>query len=259
MQRKRKREDLLMLIRTRVYLICLMLAAFSLLLLARTITNKNAAHCKYLSLLGLFGMAFLFTDLIIVPSFLAVPVGLDFLYYCFLGLLSGFFCFASIVINLAKRIELPKSPYGNKDPMPKYFKAAVLLLLILPVIMLSARILRDWIFISKSDLIVVIRSRGNGGIGDSDVLAFAITDNSCKQFDLFIDYGLKDVLSEDYVDLGNSGRFLETGPYQVAADTSRFTIVHQDAAIYIYDHKNHSPFAGDYFNFDIRECYYKKR
>ena len=112
------------------------------------------------------------------------------------------------------------------------------------------------ITLKTSELIVIFDSDGNGGIGDSDTFAYAIKENSCKQFDLGIDaYGadLKSNMPNDMIYIDDI--------YGIENSTEYKLIINDDESMYVYKNGNQvCEFNKDskYFNIEFNSSFYKK-
>ena len=74
-----------MLIKTRIYLVALMLIVLSAAALIVSIRNKNANYCRYLNMLCCVCILYLFVDLAVLVESLGVSIGLPterFLLFC---------------------------------------------------------------------------------------------------------------------------------------------------------------------------------
>lgn len=238
-----------MLIKTRIYLVALMLIVLSVVALVFSIRNKNANYCRYLNLLCCVGIFYLFVDLAVLVESLGVSIGLEVLLLYAAGFAAGIVYVAAIVVNVKKRKSLLQTGNGN---IPMIMKILALVLILFPVIFISVRIVRDRILISRSDALVVFSSRGNGGIGDGSNFAYAIRGGECKRFDLHIEYGLQKIVPEGSIKAKSDWDGADLGKYRVNIKNSDISILHGDKEIFRYDSS-----SGPYFNIDIDECYYK--
>ncbi|MCR5201967.1 MAG: hypothetical protein K6D02_02585 [Lachnospiraceae bacterium] len=183
---------------------------------------------------------------------------LEVLFLYFAGVFAGILCIIAIIINIIKIKKSSKLPTDGKDKLSIMVIIIPIFIIVLPVILLSTRIIRDKILISNSDLILVFESDGNGGIGDSDTFGYAIKGDSCKCFDLYIDYGLDKKLDDSFVEIKPNGDILETSTYKVVMENDKITVYNNNHEIYKYGYGNHGFEEGNYFNIDWEKCYSRK-
>ncbi|MBR5967314.1 MAG: hypothetical protein IK001_01835 [Lachnospiraceae bacterium] len=238
-----------MLIKTRLYLVAIILIILSIASLIVSIRNKNAAYCRYLSLLCCVGIIYLFIDLAVLVGALGLGIGLEVLLLYAAGAAAGVVYAAAIAVNARKRKTLLQAGDGS---LPAAMKILAAVLILLPVIFISVRIVRDRILIARSDALVVFDSRGNGGIGDGRSFAYAIRGDECKPFDLHIGYGLKKIVPEGAVKAKSDWDGADMGQYRINIKNSDISILRGDEEIFRYDSS-----TGPYFNIDISECYYR--
>ena len=238
-----------MLIKTRIYLVAVLLIVLSIAALIVSIRNKNANYCRYLSLLCCVCILYLFVDLAVLAGGLGVGIGLEVLLLYAAGVAAVIVFIAAIAVNVKKRSNLQHAGNGS---LPMAMKIFALILILFPLIFISARVIRDRILISRSDALVVFDSRGNGGIGDGKTFAYAIRGDECKQFDLHIGYGLRKIVPEGAVKAKADRDGADLGEYRINMKNSDISILHGDKEIFKYDSS-----TGPYFNIDISECYYR--
>ena len=239
-----------MLIKTRIYLVAVILIVLSVAALIVSIRNKNANYCRYMSLLCGVCMFYLFVDLAVLVESLGVDIGLEVLLLYAAGVAAGIIYIAAIVVNAKKRRTLPNAGTAGDGSLPMTMKILALMIILLPVIFISVRVIRDRILISRSDALVVFDSRGNGGIGDGRTFAYAIRGDECKRFDLHIGYGLKNIVPEGAVKAKADWDGADLGEYRINIKNSDISILRGDKEIFRYDSSK-----GPYFNIDISECY----
>ena len=241
-----------MLIKTRIYLVAVMLIVLSVVALIVSIRNKNANYCRYLNLLCCVCVLYLFVDLAVLAGGLGVGIGLEVLLLYAAGVAAGIVYIAAIVVNVKKRGALPGAGTTGNGNLPMIMKILALVLILFPVIFISARVIRDRILISRSDALVVFDSRGNGGIGDGRTFAYAIRGDECKRFDLHIEYGLQKIVPKGAVKAKTDWDGADLGEYRINIKNSDIYILHGTKEIFKYDSS-----TGPYFNIDISEGYYR--
>ena len=238
-----------MLIKTRIYLVAVLLIIIAAVALIYTLKNKNSSVCKYLIFISALGIAYLFIDLAILAEFLGVGAGLELLLLYLAGLVGGIIYAIAIVLNI--RRSAPQANGMSSSPVPGIIRILTLVFILFPIIFISVRVIRDRILISGSDALVVFDSRGNGGFGDGDTFAYALKGEKCRRFDLHIDYGLNKLVPKDSVKVTPSWDRTELGPYTIIIESSDISIMYEGNEIYSYDSS-----TGPYFNIDIDECYH---
>lgn len=238
-----------MLIKTRMYLVALLLIVLSLVVLIYSIGNKNAAVSKYMVLPCSLGIVYLFLD-IVVCQYFDVDVGLEILFFYACGAGAAILYAISLIINLVKKKKLISAETAFS--VPASLKIITVLILVLPVLFISVRVIRDKIVVGNSDVIAVFESKRTGAFGAGTRFAFAIKGDSCKQFDFGIDYGMKKVVPKDAVRIKPEKSEAEFGEYKVILDNEYLTVLRADKEILHFELKKHG-----YYNNEIYECYYR--
>jgi len=245
-----------MLIRTRVCLVAFILFVFSIVLLVFSAGNSNEANRKFYIIYSIITMLFLIIDLGVLVYALKINIGLRMLIFYAMGFVAGILCIISIVINRVKSHKAIADQVRENVPASKnVLMIMAVLAFVLPMILLGARIIRDRILIAKADLLVVFDSSGNGGMGDGAVFAYAIKGNSCKSFDMCIEYGLDELVDKSAVKLQPKGDTLDMPPYKVVKGIDSITVFNEGKQIYQYTSDKHSPFLGEYFNISWNELW----
>ncbi len=169
----------------------------SIIQLILSTRNKNRYICKWYIFLEISYIIMFILEIILTHK-LYLPIGFDFLFIEFAALIGGMINIISLIINFTKKGDAKKYGYDNSK---KSVMTISLLLVLIPLILITSFIICTQIMINNSELIVIYRSSGNGGIGDSKYFAVAIGDDYCKEFDLGIESGgiyLKNFISKDY-------------------------------------------------------------
>ena len=122
-----------------------------------------------------------------------------------------------------------KNKKGNE--MISYSKKSILVILsfiILPILLLSYSLLKEYYLIINSDLVLVYKSNGNGGIGDSNNFAYAINENYCEEISLGIaigDYSLVKYLPKKSKKIDNVENIND---YSVSLDNTKYIIIYKN-------------------------------
>lgn len=238
-----------MLLKHCIYCIGVLFCLLSIPTLIYTVKNKDKGISKGIIVLDIISIAYLFIDLC-MPSILSISIGLEILILYLFALISGILYIISFIINLVKI----RKAQTSASPKKRGIKIAVIMLLILPVLFLSANIFRHKYLIDNSELIVVYRSAGNGGIGDSDYFAYAISEDCCKQFDLGVDfngYRLDEFLPKNATEIKDINDIKD---YKLTLDTDlekdSISVYKDDELIHQVKHKSH------YFNINFERAFY---
>lgn len=194
-----------MLFRTCYYILTIFISMFSLITLIYSIVNKEKYVSKNILIISIAYIIYLLMGIYLINYF-HVYFGLEIL-YIYMFIISGWILYGvSIIINLVKFKKLNKISNKKKKMI---ITSILLFLLVFPILTIYFNVLNDKKIINNSDLILVYSSDGNGGFGDSDTFAYAVSDNYCTEFDFGIDldgYYLKEFLPnniEEANDLGN--------------------------------------------------------
>lgn len=236
-----------LLIKNSIHCIALLLSLFSIVSLIYSIKNKNQYICKNIILVSVSYVLYLIVDLCMI-DFLSIPIGLELLFIYLFAFISGILYIISIILNLIKRKKL--EGYSKK----KSVLISTIILLLLPILFLSINILKNKYLINNSNLIMVYKSHGNGGIGDEDTFAYAIGENFCKQFDLGIDtggYHLKEFLPKNAVEVKDINDITNITNYKI--------VFNEDDSAFVY--KNNKQICkinnkSHYFNIDFEKGFY---
>lgn len=238
-----------MLLKNCIYCIGIILCLLSIPTLVYTIKNKDRGISKGIICIDIISIVYLFIDLC-MPSILSINIGLEILILYLFALISGILYIISFIINLVKIKKSQISPNKNN----RGIKTAVIILLILPVLFLSTNIFRHKYLINNSELIVVYRSAGNGGFGDSDYFGYAISEDFCKQFDLGVDfngYRLDEFLPKNAIEIKDINDIKD---YKLTLDTDlekdSISVYKDDELIHQVKHKSH------YFNINFERAFY---
>ena len=225
-----------------VYTIALVLSALSIAAFVTSIASKSKSVLKCTAIVGAAYIVYLFIDLAILPSALDIEIGLEVVILYLIAFISGIIYIVSAVICLVKNAK-------NKEPQERSKKTpiAAAAFLAVPVLIVSCVLCHELLLIRSSDLILIYNSRGNGGIGDGENFAFAVSERRCEQFDTGIyisGYGFERFLPENAEKIK---QVEELADYDV-------TLGDDHIIIYKNGEKLHEkPFRKDYFNIDF-EC-----
>ncbi len=244
-----------MLIKTRIDIVAIFLIIFSIPLLIISIVNKNADVAKKLTVLNIVCMGYLFIDICVLSSILSVDVGFRLILIYFAGLISGIPYIISLIINIVKTIKA-RTQTGNVTVTPKLISFILAFVIIFPVIFISSRVIRDYVIVKNSDMVLIFHSSGNGGIGQSEEFAYAVKGDKCWQFDLCIDLSIEKILPDgtEEFNLRNTETEKEVGNYKVYLHQSVIRIWNDEKLIFEYDEE-----VGRYFNISLEEAYIKKQ
>ncbi len=175
-----------MLLKNCIYFIIIMVSLLSIPILIYSIKNKK--NCKCIKIINFFYITYLILNIVVIPNVLSVDIGPEILFLALISLIAIIIYIVSIII-CSKKIKK-----GNE--MISFSKKSILVILlfiILPILLLSCSLFREYYLIINSDLVLVYKSNGNGGIGDSHNFAYAINENYFKEISLGIatgDYSL---------------------------------------------------------------------
>ena len=173
-----------MLIKNCIYFIIIVISLCSIPILIYSIENKNKRNCKSIKIINIFYMAYLILSIVVIPDVLRLDIGFEILFLAFITL-------SAIIIYIISTIICSKNIKKNKEVISFSKKSVLvtLLLIILPVLLFSCSLLKEYYLIKNSDLVLVYESNGNGGISDSKKFAYAINENYIKEISLGIGVG----------------------------------------------------------------------
>lgn len=195
-----------MFFRTCYYLLTIFICVFSLITLIYSIVNKEKYVLKSMLIISIMYIIYLIVGIYLI-NYLHVYFGLEII-YVYMFIIVGLVLYGiSIIINLVKFKKIKKE---SSDKKKLVMTLIVLVLLISPVLTIYFKLLHDKNIISNSNLILVYSSDGNGGFGDSDTFAYAVSDNYCTEFDFGIDldgYYLKEFLPNNIEEANELGSY----------------------------------------------------
>lgn len=229
-----------MLISTAIMLLLWVLGFATVPVFVLSIVNKSSARAKALLAIDIVIPVFVF---LLFYSADAFCVGLPFevvLYFMF-AIAFAIIDVASIIIILVRMRKLRK---GDKAA-PAII--AVLTFILVPVILMSAVVIRQKVILSRSILVVEFISRGNGGIGNSEDFIYAYDGKKITLLDMGSAYDL-----EKFVPSG----MVPSKDNKTAGD---FTVEMKEDTLYIYENGNlviEQDFESEYYNVDLRSVYY---
>lgn len=167
-----------------------------------------------------------------------------------LSLVAAVLYIVSIIINCIKR---KKSDINIKS---KKILITTIVLLILPILFLSTKILKYLYVINDSNLLLIYESDGNGSIGDGDTFAYAISDDSCKQFDLGIATGgfyLPEFLKKDVIEINDDADISKVTNYDITFNDDNIFVYENDKLICKIN------VSRKYFNNEFETAFYIKK
>lgn len=238
-----------MLIKNSIYIVALFLDIVSVICLVLSIKTKNKFMFKNIIIASGVNLIYSILNLCMI-GILSIPIGFELLTIGALSFISGLLYILAIFISVLKR---------NKNSYFKSYKKifiSMIAVLALPLFFFMTNLLSTKLTMKTSELIVIFDSDGNGGIGDSDTFAYAIKENSCKQFDLGIDaYGadLKSNMPNDMIYIDDI--------YGIENSTEYKLIINDDESMYVYKNGNQVCELNKdskYFNIEFNSSFYKK-
>ena len=190
-----------MLLKKCICFIIIVISLLSIPILIYSIKNKNKKNCKCIKIINSFYIVYLILNIVVIPDVLSIDIGFEILLLALISLVAIIIYIVSIIICF-KKIEK-----GNE--MLLFSKKSVLvisLFIILPILLLLSSLFEEYYLIINSDLVLVYKSDGNGGIGDSNNFAYAINENYVKEISLGIatgDYSLVKYLPKESKKIDN--------------------------------------------------------
>ena len=175
-----------MLLKSCIYFIIIMVSLLSIPILIYSIKNKRNFKC--IKIINFFYIAYLILNIAVIPNVLSIDIGLEILLLALISLIAIIIYIVSIII-CSKKIKK-----GNETiSFSKKSILITLLFIIVPILLLSCSLFREYYLIINSDLVLVYKSNGNGGIDDSNHFAYAINENYFEEISLGLatgDYSL---------------------------------------------------------------------
>ena len=212
-----------MLLKNCIYCIIIIVSLLSIPILIYSIKNKNKRNCKCIKIINFFYIVYLILNIVVIPNVLSIDIGLEILLLALISLIAIIIYIVSTII-CSKKIKK-----GNE--MISFSKKSILVILlfvILPILLLSCSLLKEYYLIINSDLILVYKSNSNGGIGDSNNFAYAINENYCEEISLGIaigDYSLGKYLPKKAKKIDNIPNI---NNYNVSLDNEKYITIYKN-------------------------------
>ena len=190
-----------MLLKNCVYFIIIGISLLSIPLLIYSIKSKNKNNCQNVKIISIFYIVYLIISIIFIPHVLSLDIGFEMILLAFIVFIAIIFDIISIII-----CSIKVRKYKEEFSSSKKAGVCLLLFIVLPILIFFSSLLREWYLITNSDLILVYHSSGNGGLGDSNVFAYAINENYCKEISMGIaigDYSLAAYLPKNVEKIDN--------------------------------------------------------
>ena len=232
-----------MLMKNCIYGLSKFILLLSIILFIYSIINKNKKVCKKIILVN--SIYFLYVVAIVFITFYyELPFGLEVLFFYLIWIISIILCIISTIINIVKAKKT------NSDEFNKKLSILFNTLILIPLVIITTSIIYNKHLINNSDLLLVYYSAGNGGF-DGSTFAYAVNNNSCKEFDMGID--LEGYYLNKYIPF----YFAEV---EKNNNLNGYKVKEKDDIIHIY--KNNKLICKvnnnrEYFNIDLRKAYLK--
>lgn len=166
-----------------LYIIIPFLGIISIVVLIKSIRNKDINIAKNILLISIIYLAFFLINFYIIPFSLGLDIGLEFLLLIPIKILAEILYVVSIITCIIKIKKLN----NNENRNTKIYRST-LVLIISPILIFILLIFRELIILNNSNLILVYHDSGNGGIGDSKKFVYAIEENYCKKLSIGASY-----------------------------------------------------------------------
>ena len=173
-----------MLLKKCIYFIIIVMSLLSIPILIYSMKSKNKRNDRSIKIISTFYIVYLILNLIVIPFVFNIYIGFEFVFFEFVTPVAIINYIISIVV-CSKKIKKIK----ERIPFSKIAIVSISLWIILPVSLLSYSLLKEYYFILHSDLILVYKSSGNGGIGDSNIFAYAISEDYIQEISLGLSIG----------------------------------------------------------------------
>lgn len=173
-----------MLLKNCIYFLIIVISLLSIPILIFSIINKNKKTCKSIKIITIFYIIYLILNIAVMPNVFNIDIGFEIL---FLALVA----FIAIIMYIISFIICSKKLKKDKEIVPVFQKTllVILILIISPVLLLLSSLLKEYYLILNSDIVLVYKSNGNGGIGDTNNFAYAINEDYVQEISLGIAIG----------------------------------------------------------------------
>ena len=236
-----------MLLKNCNYLIIIVISLISIPILIYSIKNKKAKNSKIIKIINSFYIAYLILNIFVIPNVLRLDTGFEILFLTLIALFAIVIDIISIFI-CSKKIKKSNENYS----FSKKSLLLIILFIILPILLLLGCLSREYYLINNSDLILIYKSRGNGGLGNNNEFAYAINENYCKEISLGIaegNYSFGRYLPKKAKKIDNINKL---NNYNISLDSEgKYIIVYKNSKIIHKEKIN-----PNYFNIDFDGGFY---
>ena len=230
-----------MLVKQTIFILCFLFFIVSIYILIHSINNKNKSESKYIIILSIIFIIYLFVNISIIPFVLDIDVGFELLLYYGISFVSGVLFIISIIVTAIKAKKLTAIDESKK------FKTTFAFLILFPILMFCFSYFREMIYINNSKLILVC---SEGEMFNKEEYAYAISNDYSKRITIGADfdgYKMKKYLPNSFhkLDYDWSNNHIEI-------NEDNITIFKNGKVIYKINVSNKNIYC------DVEEAFYKE-
>lgn len=238
-----------MLIKDTLYFIYVILIILSVPTYYYVKKNNNLYTNDYLKIMCLFPIIYYIVTYILVND-MYIEFGLEIMIFWVFLVTSGITYLTAYIKCKSKAKKLKV----NKEN--KTISNLAICMIVIPIGLLVVAIVSNMIIVKRSNMVLFFNSRGNGGFGDSEEFAYAISNNSCKRFDYKISisgYMLREEKPSDAIEIRREEELNQYNyKYNISKDNI-LTVYSGDTVIC------NTKLSDDFFNIDFESgIIYKK-
>ena len=237
-----------------IYLTDMFFLIWSLIDICWSIANKKKTVSFFLLISSIVGMAYLFSDINILPELLEIPTGSEELEIILLAFFAFFIYIISIIINIVKMIKYRAQTASGSEKSKLFI--VTLAMILLPVVCISGLSLRDYFRIRSSDAVVILYSRRDTNrLLDNESFGYVIKEDRVWRFDLMVKAGPLYYTDEGMIpgEISFEKTRAEAGEYEVVVKNDVILILHDDMTIFTYP-----AYSSGFYNNEVFECYYRQ-
>lgn len=173
-----------MLVINIFYMASNLLPIISIISLIFSIKNKDISIYKNIRIISIVYIIYMFLNFCILPSLLDLEIGLEILLLVPIHIIAVIIYIISIIICSRKIKKIEKNNIKSSN-----LHSPTILVILLPILIFAIVLIKEFILLNNSDLVLVYDDSGNGGFGDGKTLVYTINQNYCKEVSIGADFG----------------------------------------------------------------------
>ena len=170
-----------MIIRDFVYNMPIIISIMGLLSIFFALKNNNKKNNKLIIIFNTINMIYLFVISTLIHNLLPIIINLGIIIIWLISIVGGILYIISTIICIVKRKKLNEI-FENRMILKMF-----IIIILIPAVVFISFLCKEIYLINNSEIILSYHSRGNGGFGDSNDFAYAVSDKYCKEISIDVD------------------------------------------------------------------------